>query len=74
MKRADIEDFHFHDLRHTFASHLAMKGVPLAVIQELGGWSSYAMVRRYAHLSTESVVRHVDVLEDGSLRRGLGCP
>ena len=70
LKRAGIErHVRFHDLRHTWASHMAMKGVPLAVIQELGGWSSYQMVRRYAHLSAESVVRHVDVLEDGD-RRG----
>ena len=38
-------------LRHTFASRLAMSGVDLRTIQELGGWASLAMVQRYAHLS-----------------------
>jgi len=52
-----------HDLRHTWASHLAMQGVPLAVIQQLGGWASYSMVLRYAHLSKEKVVHAVDVLD-----------
>ncbi len=70
LKRAGIErHVRLHDLRHTWASHMAMRGVPLAVIQELGGWASYQMVRRYAHLSAESVVRHVDVLDDED-RRG----
>jgi integrase len=52
-----------HDLRHTWASHMAMRGAPLAKIQKLGGWSDYRMVLRYAHLSTESVVDQVDVLD-----------
>ncbi len=37
--------------RHTFASRLAMAGVDLLVIKELGGWKTLAMVMRYAHLS-----------------------
>jgi len=44
---AKIED----DTRHTFASRLAMEGVDLLAIKELGGWKSLAMVQRYAHLS-----------------------
>lgn len=48
---ARIEDFRLHDTRHTFASRLAMQGVDLRAIQELGGWRSLAMVARYAHLS-----------------------
>ena len=66
LKRAEIgRHVRPHDLRHTWASHLASRGVPLAVIQQLGGWASYSMVLRYAHLSRESVVREVDVLEGG---------
>jgi integrase len=48
---AKIEDFRLHDTRHTFASRLAMEGVDLLAIKDLGGWKSLAMVQRYAHLS-----------------------
>ena len=48
---AQIEDFRFHDLRHTFASRLAMEGVDLLTIKDLGGWKTLSMVQRYAHLS-----------------------
>jgi integrase len=48
---ANIEDFRLHDTRHTFASRLAMEGVDLLAIKDLGGWKSLAMVQRYAHLS-----------------------
>ena len=40
-----------HTLRHTFASRLAMAGVDLRTLQELGGWQTLAMVHRYAHLA-----------------------
>jgi len=50
LKRADIHDFTWHDLRHTWASWHVMAGTPLAVLKELGGWSSMDMVLRYAHL------------------------
>jgi integrase len=48
---ANIEDCRLHDLRHTFASRLAMAGVDLLTVKELGGWKSLTMVQRYAHLS-----------------------
>ncbi|UUZ47105.1 site-specific integrase [Massilia sp. B-10] len=51
LKRASIENFRWHDLRHTWASWHVQNGTPLHVLQELGGWESEAMVRRYAHLS-----------------------
>ena len=53
-RQADVEmldGFTWHCLRHTFASRLAMAGVDLLVIKELGGWKTLAMVMRYAHLS-----------------------
>lgn len=53
LKRSSINDFRWHDLRHTWASWHAQAGTPLNVLQELGGWESVEMVRRYAHLSSE---------------------
>jgi integrase len=63
VKRADIADFHFHDLRHSFASYLAMNGASLLEIAEALGHKSLAMVKRYAHLSeahTRGVVERMN--------------
>ena len=48
---AGIEDFRFHDLRHTFASYLAMSGATLAELAEALGHKTLTMVKRYAHLT-----------------------
>lgn len=59
LTRAGIENFHFHDLRHSAASYLAMNGASLAEIAETLGHKTLQMVKRYSHLSeahTASVV------------------
>lgn len=53
LKKADVTDFRFHDLRHSAASYLAMNGASLAEIAEVLGHKSLEMVKRYAHLSEE---------------------
>jgi integrase len=53
VKRAEIQDFVFHDLRHDAASRLAMSGASLAEIAALLGHRSLEVTRRYAHLSTD---------------------
>lgn len=51
LKQAEINDFHWHDLRHCTASYLAMNGASLAEIAEVLGHKTLQMVKRYAHLS-----------------------
>jgi len=53
LERAEIKDFRFHDLRHTFASHLAMMGISLHTIADLLGHSSTIVTKRYSHLSPD---------------------
>lgn len=65
LKRAGIENFRFHDLRHTWASWLVQAGVPLSALQEMGGWESIEMVQRYAHLAPNHLTehaRHIDAI------------
>ena len=59
LKRAGIDDFRWHDLRHTWASWHVQNGTPLNVLQELGGWESPQMVRRYAHFSAGHLAAYV---------------
>lgn len=62
LKRTGIKDFRWHDLRHTWASWHAQAGTPLSVLQELGGWETVEMVRRYAHLAPEHLAEHAERL------------
>ena len=62
LETAGIENFRWHDLRHTWASWHVQNGTPLYVLQELGGWESPEMVRRYAHLTAEHLTPFADNL------------
>lgn len=60
LKRAELEDFTWHGLRHTWASWHVQNGTPLEVLKELGGWASLQMVMRYAHLSPGLLAQYAD--------------
>ena len=53
MKKAEIENFRFHDLRHSTASYLAMNGATLLEIAGILGHKTLQMVKRYSHLSED---------------------
>ena len=59
LKEAGIEDFRWHDLRHSCASYLAMEGVPIRTIAEILGHRTLQMVQRYTHLSPEHLAEAV---------------
>lgn len=60
LEAAKIEDFRFHDLRHSAASYLAMNGASLAEIAEVLGHKTLAMVKRYSHLSEAHTAKVVE--------------
>jgi len=62
LRKAGIRDFRFHDLRHTFASHLASNGVDILVLKELLGHKTLAMTMRYSHLFPDRGRKAVDRL------------
>jgi integrase len=63
-KRAGIQDFRFHDLRHTFATRLLMKGVDSRIIQVLLGQKSQVMTARYTHIPLITLRQAVDRLQN----------
>jgi integrase len=58
-----IEDFHRHDLRHTWASWHVQQGTPLMVLKEPGSWETLEMVRKYAHLAPSHVAAHANTVK-----------
>jgi integrase len=72
-RKVGIVDFRFHDLRHTFASHLVMRGVGLRAVQELLGHCDMKLTMRYAHLAPGHLRDSVNVLNDlGGGKQGEG--
>ena len=63
MKRAKIEGFRFHDLRHDFASELVKKKVDLYRVKNLLGHASIKTTERYAHLNKAELQKAVSELD-----------
>lgn len=70
VKKAKLVDFHFHDLRHTFASQVLLHGGTLKDVQELLGHKSLAMTLRYSHLTQESKRKAVNLLNGLTAKAG----
>jgi len=68
LKRAGIENFRWHDLRHTWASWHVQNGTSLQELQQLGGWSCFEMVLRYAHLSGDHLRKAANRIEGLGVR------
>jgi integrase len=60
VEAAKVDDFRFHDLRHTFASWAVQRGASLHELKDLLGHSSLAMVMRYSHLAPENLRQAVN--------------
>lgn len=65
LKRSGIEDFRFHDLRHTWASWHRQAGTSCDELKDLGGWKSRSMVDRYAKFATENLLSAASRIEWG---------
>ncbi len=63
VRKSGIQDFRFHDLRHTFASNLVMEGVDIMTVRELLGHKTLDMTLRYAHLAPNHKTRAVTILD-----------
>lgn len=70
LRKAEIRNATFHTLRHSFSSHLVMKGVDLTTVKELLGHQSLNMTLRYSHLAPEHKTKAVKVLDETFEKRG----
>lgn len=63
VKRANIENFHMHDLRHTAASYMIMNGVDLRTVADILGHKTISMTMRYTHLLDDHKLKAIDRIE-----------
>ena len=63
LERAGIQDFRWHDLRHTFATWHREAGTPTHELQRLGGWKTQSMVERYVHVAPEGLQLAASLLD-----------
>ena len=71
-RRAKLEHGGLHILRHTFCSHLAMRGAPARAIQELAGHQDLSTTQRYMHLSPAAIEGAIRLLDQPSPDHGRG--
>ena len=71
-RRARLSEGGVHRLRHTFCSHLAMRGAPARAIQELAGHQDLITTQRYMHLSPAALEGAIRLLESGWGHRERG--
>ncbi|OPY78091.1 MAG: Tyrosine recombinase XerC [Syntrophorhabdus sp. PtaU1.Bin153] len=65
LRRAKIEDFRFHDLRHTFATHFLLRGGKIENLQHILGHSDIKQTMKYAHIVDEYKKRDMEKFEEG---------
>ena len=64
LEKAEIENFRFHDLRHTVATRLVEKGIDLTVVQEILGHSQVTTTQRYTHPVPQRKLDAINVLNN----------
>lgn len=74
LRASGIEDFRFHDLRHTFASQMVMAGVDILTVKELLGHKDISMTLRYAHLAPKHKADAITKLENRIMEKELPKP
>jgi site-specific recombinase XerD len=71
-QRAGLQNNGPHMLRHSFCSHLAMKGAPVRAIQELAGHKDLSTTQRYMHLSPSALVAAIHLLDQANCEKFRG--
>ena len=71
-RRAGVTRYGIHMLRHTFCSHLAMRGAPARAIQELAGHQDLGTTQRYMHLSPAAIASAIRLLDGDGLETAIG--